>query len=340
MTNRKEYAAVDVFKMVCAILVMLIHTKPFENNFWLDAGVGMITRFAVPYFFATSGYFLFSKLKMNSAGKDKIIRAYFARLLVFYAIWFVIIRCVDYLTGAPYKGIAYYIKQFFFTTDGSILWFINGLLWGTLITFFLNCIFSKRITFVISVFSLLIGYSVSTLRTVTTGWGVTDLLSPLIGIIGIQNGLFFGFPYIALGALLTETEVKDDIKKDLLMTIVFFFCLGAESLIAVLKLHAPLTFLWLSALPMTWFVLRLTLSIEINSKPIYYKIRKISTLFYVLHAVVIRVLHYQFALSGFDEIDTMNLLLTGATFAITMLLSLLVLYLSKKQQLRWLNYAM
>ena len=33
---------------------MLIHTKPFENNFWLNSGVGMITRFAVPYFFAIS----------------------------------------------------------------------------------------------------------------------------------------------------------------------------------------------------------------------------------------------------------------------------------------------
>ena len=47
----KEYAAVDIFKFLCAVLVIIIHTKPFENVFWIDAAFGVITRFAVPFFF-------------------------------------------------------------------------------------------------------------------------------------------------------------------------------------------------------------------------------------------------------------------------------------------------
>ena len=66
--KRKSYPGVDIFKMACAILVMIIHTKPFENIFWIDAGIGMVTRFAVPYFFTVSGYFLYKKVEEKSRG--------------------------------------------------------------------------------------------------------------------------------------------------------------------------------------------------------------------------------------------------------------------------------
>lgn len=65
--TKKDFAAVDLFKMVCAVLVMLIHTKLFENNFWLDAGGGMGTRFAIPFFFVASGYFLALNFRGGSA---------------------------------------------------------------------------------------------------------------------------------------------------------------------------------------------------------------------------------------------------------------------------------
>ena len=61
----EEYSSVDIFKFFCAILVVAIHTKPFENIFWLDAAIGILTRFAVPYFFVSSAYFLFIKLRVT-----------------------------------------------------------------------------------------------------------------------------------------------------------------------------------------------------------------------------------------------------------------------------------
>lgn len=54
--KREQYPAVDCFKFICCILIIAIHAKPFASNYWLDAGVGLVTRFAVPYFFVATGF--------------------------------------------------------------------------------------------------------------------------------------------------------------------------------------------------------------------------------------------------------------------------------------------
>lgn len=51
LKKRQSYIGVDIVKFICAILVIGIHTQPFEFNFILDKGYGMISRLAVPFFF-------------------------------------------------------------------------------------------------------------------------------------------------------------------------------------------------------------------------------------------------------------------------------------------------
>ncbi len=336
MQQKKEYAAVDLFKMFCAILVMLIHTKPFENSFWLDAGVGMITRFAVPFFFTVSGYFLFKRIKENPENKKEILKQYLFRLLRFYLIWFVVFRVVDILLGGSVHSLGYYIKQFFFTTDGSPLWFVEALIWAVIIVFILSEWMKPKTILVIGIVFLLIGYCFSTLLGVTGKWSFIRTLQPIVGYTGIQGGLFFAFPYVAMGASLANQELKPTVKKDLACVALFFVMLGIESLLMVRKFNAPLTFLWISALPMTWYVTRLTLTIPIQSKPAYYIIRKISTLFYVLHVIVFKSLQKAFELVSLS--DPMNILLTVLTFIITSCLTYGIFKLSERYA--WIRYAM
>lgn len=58
-TSWKYCFSLDVAKFVCALLVIIIHTRPFTGlsdviDFYL---VDVIARIAVPLFFAISGYF-------------------------------------------------------------------------------------------------------------------------------------------------------------------------------------------------------------------------------------------------------------------------------------------
>ena len=182
--------AVDIFKMVCAVLVMMIHTKPFENDFWIDAAIGMITRFAVPFFFTISGYFLFRKVQLDPSKKRSIVAGYLLRLIRFYIIWFIVFRLVDGVLSGSFHSIKYYIRHFFFTLDGSALWFVNALIWAVLIVSVLTSLIKTLVVFYIGVIFLVVGYSISTLMGVTGSTWIVQILKPITNLIGVQNGLF------------------------------------------------------------------------------------------------------------------------------------------------------
>lgn len=341
MEQKKEYAAVDIFKMICAILVMLIHTKPFENIFWVDAAIGMVTRFAVPFFFTVSGYFLFKKVSQNPEKKWSIVGKYILRLLRFYIIWFIILRIVDITVGGSIvHSFSYYFKHFFFTTDGSPLWFVAALMWAVILYSVLLTVLKSKAIFVIGIIFLMIGYCFSTMLGLTDNWPVVQSLKPFINYIGVQGSLFFAFPYVALGALMTHKGQKTNIKRDILGIVIFFICLGVESLIMVRKFNAPLTFLWLFMMPTTYFTTHLVLTLPIESKPGYYILRKISTLCYVLHVVIFKSLIYIFDQTGITEKDPHHILLTVSTILITLSLAHCIYILSRKKAFSWIKYCM
>lgn len=341
MEQKKEYAAVDIFKMICAILVMLIHTKPFEDIFWVDAAVGMITRFAVPFFFTVSGYFLFKKVSQNPEKKWSIVGKYILRLLRFYIIWFIIIRIADILVGRwSLQSFSYYLKQFFFTTDGSPLWFVAALMWAVILYSVLMIVLKPKSIFALGIIFLMIGYCFSTLLRLTGNWPVVKSLQPIVSFIGVQGSLFFAFPYVALGALMTQKPQRTMVKRDILGIVIFFICLGAESLIMVRKFNAPLTFLWLFMIPTTYFTTHLVLTFPIESRPGYYILRKISTLCYVLHVVIFKSLAYIFDQTGITANDPHHILLTISTILITLSLAYCIYILSRKKTFSWLKYSM
>lgn len=73
---RKRYPMIDICKFLCALLIVALHTKPFNTVFALDQGLAVLERFAVPFFFCATGFFLLDgngKLSGNRM-KKQIIR--------------------------------------------------------------------------------------------------------------------------------------------------------------------------------------------------------------------------------------------------------------------------
>lgn len=341
--QKKEYAAVDLFKFICAMLVVVIHAKPFENIFWLDAGIGLVTRFAVPYFFLSSSYFLFKKLSSCETFKEKskVYFTYFLRLVRFYAIWFVIFNLVNVAFGASVNSPLWYLQQFVFTTNGSPLWFMSALIWGSFVVFLLSCVLNRYAVFGISCAFWLLGYMLSTLLGVTGDWGFIGFINQTVTpIIGTQNGFYFAFPYVALAAIMATQTIKKEHKKNTILASLFFVLLGVESVVAVMVFNAPFTFLWLSALPMAYFTMRLTLTIEMKSNPIFYYMRKASTMIYVLHYVVIKILKAVFSATALAALDRHNILLLILTIVLTVSLSCFAVRLSNSKRFRFLKYIM
>ena len=327
-TAKKTYPAVDLFKFICCILIIAIHTKPFEANFLLDGGVGLVTRFAVPYFFVASGFFFFHSLNEKENKRSYLIK-YELRLLQLYAIWYVIHNVINACKGEV-LSIGYYIRQFILPSNGSVLWFLPAIMFAVFAVYELSKICDAKGIFAIAFVVWIFGYCMSTIEPLFAGnEAVSGLLHAVRWKVGVQNGIFFGFPYIALSNLIAGSSLKESKKRDLLGIFISFCLLGGESLFVVLKIKPELTFLWLFAMPMTYFTMHLTLCSKIESKQIFYVMRKISTLIYVLHVLVRDLLQYIFTATGI--LDPYNLLLFFATTVLSLGIAILIYQLSKKK---------
>lgn len=119
-TCTKRNGTVDLFRVLCAILVIIIHTKPFLDTneemafLWID----VLPRIAVPFFFCIAGYyFIFDTAK----DKRKTIR-YLKKQFLLYFQWSILYFLIGMISALQQgKSILYY-------TVDSVIGFV---LYGT-----------------------------------------------------------------------------------------------------------------------------------------------------------------------------------------------------------------
>ena len=137
MCRKKEYPAVDYFRLVAALLVVAIHTSPLASysetaDFILTR---VIARVAVPFFIMTSGFFILSPHVRNLKKYDNFLRK---------TIYVYVISMLLYLPVNIYNGyfqidnfLPNLLKDIIF--DGTLyhLWYLPASLAGVLIARYL-----------------------------------------------------------------------------------------------------------------------------------------------------------------------------------------------------------
>lgn len=187
--DKKVNATIDIAKMLMAILVVGIHTEPFGFNVWLDYGFGIITRFCVPFFFVASSYFFWIKPQEPAS--------YVKRILKLYIIWSLVYLPFDLpvLWNMPVQKI---LVRYLWIGNEHALWY----LWASVVGFLVLYIFmqkmGEKVVFTISVLFLLIGCLKSTWAPMVNRF----LPFEIHDYLGSRNGLFYAFPYIALGMMI------------------------------------------------------------------------------------------------------------------------------------------
>lgn len=137
--NKKNYCAIDIAKLVSAILVMFIHYADLFPNKWAKVlVVGDICSYAVPFFFISSAFFLFRKLTFKNGklekSKDnfKTFLKYELRLIILYGIWSVIygvLRYYEYIkTGGGYNFFKDYIISTVLSKSYYHLWYLLSII--------------------------------------------------------------------------------------------------------------------------------------------------------------------------------------------------------------------
>lgn len=155
--SQKFNATFDIMKLIMAILVVAIHTEPFGFNIWLDRGLGVITRFCIPFFFTISSYFFFRK-HPNPINKYDFYH-YILRITVLYLVWSIIYLPYDIINNR-FSGMNFIeiLKLFLWSGNGHALWFLCGTIIGFIIlNIFLKITSNYKLILSISILLLFCG---------------------------------------------------------------------------------------------------------------------------------------------------------------------------------------
>lgn len=200
---QKNFDTIDLFKFIGSIMIFVMHAGAFD-----DFGIGvplaweMLTRWAVPFFFVASSFFLF----LN--GKENLIyagRKYIKRILMLYGIWFIINIPSIYVKQVYGKDLSkisswfIILKNFILSSTFSCSWYLSSCIFSCiLIVFLCRKLSTKSILILTGIIQLVCIFS--------SVWGgvlpanITEILSFLRFPINIMSGCF----YFALGKLLAE----------------------------------------------------------------------------------------------------------------------------------------
>jgi|GEM_PF-3572721 len=276
MTKNSNYGLIDILKFAMCLIVIGIHSHPFisydakfDQFFFSTFG-----SLAVPFFFITSGFFLYKNYSGFESTKKFILR-----IVKLYAFWF-ILNLPFTLANCYYNGMLNFkVGALVFLRDCLTLssfrgaWFLGALVVGSLLIHYLNIYKKINIKILVLAFFLL---------TIFIG-----VLNGYLNIISFQNYWFSfflepsrlirGIPYMLIGKMIIEKKFENKLvnRKHLILALLFcLFLMPIETI--VLKGCYITQFIT----TVVFFLLILTFKVNFGNTT---KIRKMSIIFYCFH---------------------------------------------------------
>lgn len=213
--------SIDIFRYICAIMVVAIHTQPFSE---IDEKLGyvfteIVPRIAVPFFFAVAGYFYILGLRR----KKDILLPYLKRILKCYAIWSIPYFVVDFFQWGHLNLKGFVVNCIYsFTTVGSHyhFWFFPALIFSVCVT---TAMYKTGIQKCLIPMGIAL-YTVGCFGCSYRSWGMCipglSVLYSSQHFTFIRRMLLMAFPFFTSGALVYELEKvckKYNISKSILL---------------------------------------------------------------------------------------------------------------------------
>lgn len=294
--NSKTYPGIDCMKIIMAIIVIAIHTRPdfCVNSVIMQHFFEMVYALAVPFFFVASGFLLWNKVSCASP-EDRLCRVkkWIGKTLRLYAIWTLIYLPLTiygfYLDGVGIeKSIAVFMRNVIFVGENFYswqLWYLLGMLVaGVILYFMLKLKFSHivmcTIAIILAVSGVLIDYC-----------NIHNLCPNLCGLYykifdSTRNGFFEGFPYIMIGVTIATYGVPHSKK---LLWIIF-----------VLSFIVHMLGLKLATFVMTYALFSLVAQVDLKERQdnLYKQMRLTSTVIYLIHMLWVGLFTFVFPVNN------------------------------------------
>ena len=321
--------AVDIFRLVCAMLVVCVHTQLFyEINANLNYFCTKIfPRIVMPFFFSVSGYYFIGSLISG----EKVYIRYLKKLLIVYSLWSIIYFSLTFfnLIVLNHQPITDFIKQcalnFFIYGSYYQLWFFPAIFLSATITTI--CYKLKIIKWLVC-FSLFL-YIVGCLGC--SYYTIGNRIPVISGFINsthfdlIRRYLLTGLPFFLLGYFLNTIRIKKDKKLIAIFIITAIIYLAEIFYVVKTGLQENIS-LTLFLYPLATMIIICLINNPLPKFIIFGKrARTTANFMFYSHPIFILLLEKLFNLSG-TPLFLLVVLLTGAS-------GFMIAYINKK----WIN---
>ena len=200
-----NHDTVDLFKFIGSIFIFLMHINIWGDSLQLRFQWELLSRWAVPFFFIISSFFLFRKEGDNANIDNQSLRIYVQRVFSLYISWFIInVPSIIYLRLVR-PGIAKlstwiaFIKGIILSSSFAGSWFLLS----SIVSAYLLFLLSKRFKTITCVLFAIIPY---TLCLLTSAYGgvLTEKMSGVLTWLCFPLNIFGGLLYFSIGKLIYE----------------------------------------------------------------------------------------------------------------------------------------
>ena len=310
--QKKFYQNLDILKYFSAILIIILHLRPFHNfSRELDLAFNnIITRICVPVFFLITGYFIAKKETNNTNYIDTYIKKTIPLYLTWSFIYIIFILCI----------IIPLIPSFLYFADSiniPIPLFIIGIIIllpiVLIIAILYTGVFYHLWYFPAVIFSLMVlrrwkkNHKIKHLLIISfilllfgateTYYGilplsVKELLSFYYNIFfTTRNFLFFGLFYIVFGYFIGTKE--NLYSRNCLIKLIFTFSLLIFEAILLHDTDRLNSNILLSCVPLTYYLFISTIYIS-NHLKIKFPFGTLSKYYYLIHPMIIFIISFKF----------------------------------------------
>lgn len=343
---RRQFGAVDLCKFLCALLIVSAHylTDYATGRVHpvLDLGISVYV-IVVPFFFACSGYFLFSKVRSAQGDGKGAVLSYVRRIAVMYGLWSVVYVAFRVLTWIRFgtsarEVLSYALEAVFYSTYDTI-WYLPALCVGILLTWWLLKRFGPCALLIAAAVCYVVGCLGVSYRYLPEQLPVIGKLFDGYDAIfhTTRSGLFHGFPLVALGAYIARREQQGDplvLGRELVGCVFWGICFVAEALAVKRFLDAVNVNTLLTLVPFTYHFLRACLSIPLVSGKWLQWMRAMSTAVFLCQRIWLTALPELFPGTFFEAVLRGDVLLGWIyVLSVTVATAALLVRLAKRSRL-------
>ncbi|MBE5106096.1 acyltransferase family protein [Bacillus thuringiensis] len=324
----KQYAAIDITRVIAAILVIAVHTDPLfhysqDGNYFL---VSVLARLAVPFFFVTSGFFFASKIRINHSLKEDLpqVIPVISRLIKLYVIWtliyFPLQMYIWVKSGESWRYWLAYLQKAFFEGSYYTLWYLSALIFAMAFSFVLFKLCKPKVVLGITFMLFVCG---TLLQSYFDIFQSKDFISWYYTLfLTTRNGLLFGSFFVSLGMYISYFKKNLPQKYNIGFFFLSFVLLTFEAFNVQHLAFTKGNGMWFMLVPTVYFLFMTLLNINLEAHFLYRNLRPLSFLMYVSHGIFLILFSRVFRIDSF--------LYFMVILSLTCICSIVILRVSRK----------